>query len=223
MIKLFGHPESFYTNMIRVLLWEGRIPFDFVKLDLEGRDHLEPDYLKRSPFGRVPSISDGNFHLSETRAVLRYIATEYRLRTWYPSDAKARALVDQWMDRAISYVSDPLGQLRSAKKPSPSDHFAESPDVADQRLKEDLKIRKTVLRRRYYDILERNLAIFDRHLNGAKFLEGDMPTLGDLVLTPYVASGFMKKTGALKGKPNLGAWLERMSTTTEWKKIYTAE
>ena len=49
-----------------------------------------------NPNGKVPVLVDGDFVLWESRAIIRYLASTYTQPRLYPTDLKARAVVDQW-------------------------------------------------------------------------------------------------------------------------------
>jgi glutathione S-transferase len=58
----------------------------------------EPDYLALNPNGLVPTLEDDGFHLWESNAIVRYLASKYGAGTLEPADLRARAIAGQWMD-----------------------------------------------------------------------------------------------------------------------------
>ena len=58
-------------------------------------EHKSEEYLKINPSGQVPAIKDGDFCLSESHSILRYLAESRGCPdNWYPKDLKKRAIVD---------------------------------------------------------------------------------------------------------------------------------
>ncbi|PMZ36985.1 glutathione S-transferase, partial [Pseudomonas sp. GW247-3R2A] len=62
-----------------------------------------PQYRAMNPNGRVPVIEDDGFVLWESNAIVRYLMAQHANGTaWYPTDLKARAAADKWMDWTTS-------------------------------------------------------------------------------------------------------------------------
>ncbi len=76
MIKLYGGARS-RASIVRWYLEELAIPYEFVLLDMSVKEHLQPDFLKLNPFGKVPTIVDGDFALFESGAILLYLNQKY--------------------------------------------------------------------------------------------------------------------------------------------------
>jgi glutathione S-transferase len=76
MIKLYGGARS-RASIVRWYLEELAIPYEFVLLDMSTGEHLQPDFLKLNPFGKVPTIVDGDFALFESGAILLYLDRKY--------------------------------------------------------------------------------------------------------------------------------------------------
>ena len=55
--KLYGYPDSTYTRAAAIVAKERNIPYEFIRIDLQGGDHKQPAYLVHHPFGQVPYIS----------------------------------------------------------------------------------------------------------------------------------------------------------------------
>lgn len=103
MIKLYGFPISNYFNMVKAALIEKNIDFEVVDV----RPSQEPDYLEKSPMGKVPCIeTDGHF-LSETQTILEYLEETHPEPALLPKDPFARAKVRELMHGLELYIELP--------------------------------------------------------------------------------------------------------------------
>lgn len=64
------------------------------EIDLSRAEHHSPEFVSLNPNRLVPVLVDGDFVLTESSAILRYLAGKIR-SPWYPEDARARARVDE--------------------------------------------------------------------------------------------------------------------------------
>jgi glutathione S-transferase len=76
MLKLYGGAFS-RASIVKWYLEELQIPYEFVQLDMQAGEHLQPDYLKINPMGKVPAIVDGDLQLWESGAILLYLNDKY--------------------------------------------------------------------------------------------------------------------------------------------------
>jgi glutathione S-transferase len=76
-------------------LKEKNIPFELRTIDLENGANLRPEYATESLTGRVPTLVDGNFSLSESSAITEYLEEAYPGMALYPSDPKTKARARQ--------------------------------------------------------------------------------------------------------------------------------
>jgi len=101
-VKLFidSNYLSPYAMSAFVALREKRVAFEVALVDLERAEHLAPHYAALSTTLRVPTLSDGAFHLSESSAICEYLEDRYPGTALYPSDpqhkAKARE-IQAWL------------------------------------------------------------------------------------------------------------------------------
>jgi glutathione S-transferase len=93
MLKLYGGARS-RAAIIQWYLEELEVPYEFVLLDMKAGEHLQPEFLKINPMGKVPAIVDGDFQLWESGAILLYLAEKYA-KTAYSSEEKA--IFAQWV------------------------------------------------------------------------------------------------------------------------------
>ena len=74
------------------------IPFELVKVDLVGKEHLTEDYAKINPFQAVPAITHGDYSLWESGAIVTYLAETFGTdNQWYPKDLKIRARINAYL------------------------------------------------------------------------------------------------------------------------------
>lgn len=104
MITIHGRKTSSNVQPVLWLLAELGLPFD--RLDVGGAfggtDTV--DYLAKNPMGLIPVLEDGDVTMFESQAILRYLAARHGAQFW-PTDAMARATVDQWMEWAKTTIA----------------------------------------------------------------------------------------------------------------------
>ncbi|MEH1837759.1 MAG: glutathione S-transferase family protein [Nostoc sp.] len=93
MLKLYGGARS-RASIVHWYLEELGIPYEFVKLDMQVGEHLQPAYLEINPVGKVPAIVDGDFKLWESGAILLYLADKYSKSSL---SSEERAVFYQWV------------------------------------------------------------------------------------------------------------------------------
>jgi len=75
------------------------IQHEIVPIRILKGDNKTEEYTKMNPFQKVPVIKDGDFALTESVAMMRYLARTREVADhWYPKDAKAQARVDEYLE-----------------------------------------------------------------------------------------------------------------------------
>ncbi|KAG6544996.1 hypothetical protein Mapa_013688 [Marchantia paleacea] len=129
-----------------------------VQSELIVDDQHNPEYLATlNPFGKHPAVEFDGFNLYESRAIVRYIATNYKGLNLLGSTRQEKAMVDQWVEvEAHSFeppVLEILGELYFGPK------VQKVPDVA--------VVEENITK------LEKVLDIYDAQLAKSKYLAGD--------------------------------------------------
>src|ERR1700757_3071059 len=96
-MKLYMHPISMTSRPVRLFIAENKIPVDEVVVDLMKGEHYGEAYTKVNPNRLVPVLEDGDFRLTESSAILKYLADKIGSPA-YPKDLKQRAKVNEVMD-----------------------------------------------------------------------------------------------------------------------------
>ena len=123
MLRIYGSVNS---RAIRVLWMAGELGLPYEHEDWLPRapETRTPEYRTLNPNGRVPTIDDDGFILSESMAINFYLAKKHR-SALYPTDPKNEALVLQWslwetdrLDRQIvDYVRHTSALPAAERKP----------------------------------------------------------------------------------------------------------
>jgi glutathione S-transferase len=190
-MKLYGFGP---TRSLRVLcgLRELGVDFEFEVVNLIARENQRPEFLRLNPTGKLPVLVDGDLVLTESAAIVLYLAEKYPHGKLLPPDLKTRAEVYRWVMFAMTELEQPLWRItRNAALLPP-----------DKRLPQDIALAR--------EDFARMASVFERHMEGRTFIVGDAITAADCV-TGYLMD-WANENGLLDGMPNLQAYLERMYT-----------
>jgi len=189
MMKLYGLGP---TRSLRALwaLQELDAEFEFVRVNILAGENLHPDFLRLNPAGKLPVLVDGDFVLTESAAIVMYLAEKYGDKGLMPTDLKERAKAYRWSLFAVTELEQPLWRIAK--------HTFLYPE--DKRLPEDIALAR--------EEFAAMAAVLDRHMDGRAFIVGDNITVADCV-TAYVLD-WGNENGLIDSFPNLKAYLERM-------------
>jgi len=199
MLKIWGRTNSVNVKKALWAVEELGLKYQRIDAGMQFGVNKTPEYLKMNPTGLVPTIDDDGFTLWESHSIVRYLAAKHGAGTLCPSDAKARADVERWMDWAFTFTNAmrPVfwGLIRTP---------AEKRDT------------KSIEEGRENCI--RLLAIPEAGLAGKKYVGGERFTMGDIPLGCEVQR-WMRVPIERPAFPNLQAWFERLCERPAFKKI----
>jgi glutathione S-transferase len=115
MLKLYGGARS-RASIVQWYLEELGVAYEFVLLDMQAGEHLQPAYLAINPVGKVPAIADGDFVLWESGAILLYLADRYAQPNLSPEQ---RATLAQWILYANATISSEVANQATREKALP--------------------------------------------------------------------------------------------------------
>ena len=73
-MKLYYHPVSTTSRPVVLFAAESNIPLDYQVVDLFSGAQYKPEYAAINPSHQVPVLEDGDFRLTESSAILKYLA-----------------------------------------------------------------------------------------------------------------------------------------------------
>ncbi|RAX37614.1 glutathione S-transferase family protein [Rhizobium tropici] len=187
-MKLYHHPLSGHSHRARLFLSLIGLPHELVEVDLKSGAHKKPDFLEKNPFGQVPVLADGDVFISDSNAILVYLAKKSGQTAWLPEDAKGAADVQRWLSVAAGEI-------------------AYGPAAARLVTVFGAKFNPEEVIGRAHIILGR----IDNHLQGREWLVGSGPTIADVAIYSYVARA-PEGNVDLAGYPAVKALLHRVET-----------
>ena len=182
---------------ISIMLEEINFEYKVTKVNIYKDEQFKPEFIKLSPFRKVPVIIDheNNQSLFESGAILIYLAE--KSGKFY--DKEIRTQINQWLMGQMAYVGPMLGQHHQFHHYNPG----------KSKFGED----------RYFKISERIYKELDERLGSSDYLAGDLYTIADIATFPWIARHEWHDIG-LKRFRNLTKWYEKISERKAVQKGY---
>ncbi len=208
-MKLYMHPISTTSRPVRLFIAENNIPAEEITVDLFAGDQYKPPYVDINPNSMVPMIEDGDLRLTESSAILKYLADKIGSPA-YPKDLKARARVNEVMDWLNSNFYRDWGynlcypQLFPHLKRRSDEAQAATIEFGQQTAKKWLQC-------------------LNDHWIGPnrQYLCGDQITIADYFGAALVSVGEIIRCD-LSAYPNVQRWLNNVKKLPNWPKVNEA-
>ena len=170
---------------ISIMLEEINFKYKLTKININKDEQFKPEFVKLSPFSKIPVIidHDNNQSLFESGAILIYLAEKSGM--FY--DKNEKTVINQWLMGQMGYVGPMLGQHHQFHHYNPGkSEFGE---------------------KRYFKISERIYKELDKRLANSNFLAGKNYTIADIATFPWIARHESHDIGLKKFK-NLTRWYQ---------------
>ena len=191
MLKIWGRVNSINVQKVLWCCGELAVPFERVDAGMKFGVNNTPEYKAKNPNGLVPMIDDDGFVLWESQPIVRYLARKHGLGTLCPSDAKACADADRWMDWNATAVWPNLRPIFWNLVRTP-------PEKRDMPLVQ--ASRKG---------LAASMTLVDAHLASRQYVTGGAFTMGDIPLGTSIHRWFNMDIER-EDLPNLAAYYKRL-------------
>ena len=161
------------------------IGYDYkvTKVDLNDRDQFKPEFIKISPFSKIPVIMDhdNNESIFESGAILMYLGE----KSGELYDQSDRLKINQWLMAQMGIIGPMIGQHHQFHHYNPGkSEFGEE---------------------RYFKMTKRIYLELDNRLKDTNFLAGEKYTIADIATWPWIARHDWHDIG-LKNFKNLKRW-----------------
>ncbi len=173
---------------ISIMLEEISFKYKVTKININKNEQFKPEFVKLSPFSKIPVIvdHDNNQSLFESGAILIYLGE--KSGKFY--DKNERTTINQWLMGQMGYVGPMLGQHHQFHHYNPGkSEFGEN---------------------RYFKISERIYRELNERLSKSNFLAGKNYTIADIATFPWIARHEWHDIG-LKKFSHLSRWYNQIS------------
>ncbi|MDA7605068.1 glutathione S-transferase [Candidatus Pelagibacter bacterium] len=187
MIELFT-ADTPNGKKISIMLEEIGYEYKVTKVDLDNKDQFKPEFIKISPFSKIPVIidHDNNESVFESGAILMYLGE--KSEKFY--DKEDRLKINQWLMAQMGTIGPMIGQHHQFHHYNPGkSEFGEE---------------------RYFKITKRIYQELENRLKDSKFLAGEKYTIADIATWPWLARHEWHDIG-LKDYKNLSRWYLEIS------------
>ena len=173
---------------ISIMLEEINYDYKITKININKDEQFKPEFIKLSPFRKIPVIIDydNKQSLFESGAILIYLGE--KSGKFYDKDN--RTIINQWLMGQMAYVGPMLGQHHQFHHYNPGkSKFGEE---------------------RYFKISEKIYKELDERLSSFPYLAGNDYTIADIATFPWIARHEWHDIG-LKRFINLSRWYNLIS------------
>ncbi len=168
MIVVWGRRNS--INVQKVLWALAELGLSFERRNAGGSfgGTTSAEFKAMNPNGLVPVLRDGDITMFESNAIVRYLAARYGEGSLRPTEPKALALAEQWMEWTATTIAPHAGTVFMQIVRTPSDRRNEA--AIAQSAQE----------------LGSRLPAVDAALAARRFLAGDQLSFADIPLGCFV-------------------------------------
>ncbi|MDA0241398.1 MAG: glutathione S-transferase family protein [Proteobacteria bacterium] len=190
-MKLYGRNSS--INVMKVLWTLAEIGLTAERIDEDGVFGTidTPDYRALNPTARIPTLDDDGVIITQSNAIVRYLAAKHSAGNLWPTDPAERAEADRFMDWQGTEVNSDLtpvfwGLIRT--KPEDRNWNAINAGVKN---------------------VARHFKILNAHFSDRPFIAGERFTMGDI---PMGATCYRYLALDIDHPPlpNVRAWYDRL-------------
>jgi glutathione S-transferase len=206
-MKLYCHPLSTTSRCVLFFIHDAAIKVDEVTVDLFTGEHVREPFAAMNPSKMVPVLDDDGFILTESSAILKYLAEKAGSPAYPANDIKTRGKVNEAMDwiNANFYRDFGYGLIYPQIFPT---HKRPSDQVQQATL--DWAKEKSCS---WLEILDKKI------IGNRNYLAGDKLTLADYFGTAVFTTGELVGCD-FKSYPNVKRWLDTMKQRPAYAQVF---
>jgi glutathione S-transferase len=204
-LTLYVYPASITSRPVRLFVAEKKIAVIERIVDIVTGAHYRDEYTSINASRLVPTLEDGAFRLTESSAILKYLAARFEAPE-YPRALEARAKVDEAMDWFNTQLCKDF--LHDFIYPQVFPHHRRP--TAEHQAATIARAREKAMF--WFDVLDRRILgardfVANEQLSIADYLGGCFVAAGDMIGCHYDAY------------PNVRRWLDRIKSLPSWPAV----
>ncbi|HVA12587.1 MAG TPA: glutathione S-transferase family protein [Stellaceae bacterium] len=221
-LELYHSGLTSCSKKSRLALKEKGLPYQSHFIQLHKFEHHDPAYLKLNPNGLVPTLVHDGTVIIESGVINEYVDEVFPDRPLRPQDPLGRArmrvfckMADEYglpATRIPTWTRTKAAQLKEMSAADFDQMVAETP-LIDHRLKLQALKGEGFTKKEFDEAYGRMDYVFDRceaALAGGAYLAGDMYTLADIAMLPYVFAFREVRPELMETHPRTSQWYERV-------------
>ncbi|MEO0535383.1 MAG: glutathione S-transferase family protein [Cyanobacteria bacterium P01_A01_bin.123] len=200
-MKLYYFPPSPNTRRAHAVVIHLDLPLDLRLVDLQKGDQRTAEFLSLNPTGRTPVLTDGDFALWESTAIMQYLASQVPNSLW-PEGLQLRADIMRWQSWQLAHWYPSCQPLQYENHVKPLLQLGEP----------DLHVVQQAT-----ESFHKEASMLDTHLADREFLVGNSLTLADFSVASdltYAVPGQFP----LDDYGHIRNWYARIEALPAWQK-----
>jgi glutathione S-transferase len=201
-MKLYLFPPS--TRVLAIVALKNHLDLDceFKPIDLGRGDQLDPEYCALNPNKKMPTLTDGEFVLWESNAILFYMAAKRPESGLWPSDPRGQADVLRWLAwESAHWDAESCGMVAFEKASKAVLGLGPSDPAFIARGEQNFV---------------RFAAVLDDQLKGRAWLVGERPTIADFSIGAFVPSAVRLGLPVAR-YGEIERWYEGLAALPAWR------
>jgi glutathione S-transferase len=204
-MKIYGFPLSPFVRKVVVAACEKGLAFEMIPAN---PSQPTEEFLKVSPFSKIPALADGDFSLADSTAIVTYFDAKYPEPALLPADPQARGRA-VWFEEVADTILIPAGAPIVLNRFLRPNIFGTEGDEAAAVAAEEA--------------IKRPLGYLESAVSQGGWLDADF-TVGDLAVASTIKTlGYTGWTLDQATYPKLSAWYDRVTARAAWQQAAEQE
>jgi glutathione S-transferase len=197
-LTLYSHPLTANGIKMSLLFNAVNVVPNIVEIQLQQGQQTSPKFLRLNPDGKIPVLVDDELVLTESNAILQYIANKYQSPLW-PQSQTEQGQTLKWLFWQASIWSSATNPFAHRRVVLP--HWGMT---GREEIEPELLVR-------FHKVMSQ----FNQALGGRNTIVGDTLTIADLSLASSLIF-FNEVQMPIENYPHIQTWINHLGETSWW-------